>query len=360
MKKLLLTLTLALLLPQIASADLPFKDVPTDHWAYEDIEALYNRGVIDGKTEDHFGLNDQTTVAEFTKMLMGVVELDPQDHFIGANDNPAVRFEDWFFEYMTAAQNLNFFAFPFNNNQVEQRPNQPLTRMEAAGMMVMALQPESLYKSITVGRFRDLQVDSLERCYAIKLASYDIMRGYQERYLPFKPENQLTRAESAVVINRIYKSFFDSDPRFTDENEIIPGNGTVYEHCEAQRDYFLHTNSDFGFQLVFPSTWGNLQEQFLPGPEIVLSTQEDSNHRSLHLIPVEIAAEKGLPIGSEGQVNTFYGGFNDSYTIYLRTFDCPNAEPSCEVNEEVSQEVKEELEKITESFEAIEIKKSSI
>ncbi|MBO4898314.1 MAG: S-layer homology domain-containing protein [Clostridia bacterium] len=74
MKKLLgLVLAVCLLasvmvMPVMARADLPFKDVKKTDWFYDDVDSAWMMGLINGKTEDMFMPDDNMTYAEAVKL----------------------------------------------------------------------------------------------------------------------------------------------------------------------------------------------------------------------------------------------------------------------------------------------------
>lgn len=72
MKKLtalLLSLLLALSLFPVASADMQFTDLPTEHWAYANVQTLVAEGTIKGYEDGSFRPGGTVTRAEFVKMI---------------------------------------------------------------------------------------------------------------------------------------------------------------------------------------------------------------------------------------------------------------------------------------------------
>ncbi|MEX2372392.1 MAG: S-layer homology domain-containing protein, partial [Dehalococcoidia bacterium] len=54
-------------------------DVPADHWAYEEILALHQRGVITGHGDGTFGPDAVVLRSEFAKMMVLALDLSLAD-----------------------------------------------------------------------------------------------------------------------------------------------------------------------------------------------------------------------------------------------------------------------------------------
>lgn len=234
MRKFLLVLTLSISLFRPAFGAVPFLDVPQDHWAYADIEALYDRGDIEGKSAEVYDPNGEVTVAEWTKMLMNTLGLDTGDYFDGTGAATSFSSNQWFYNYVNAAVNLGFYRLTpltFDRENLEDYPNTSITRMEALGMIIMSLQPTDLVsEGGETSHFADLDQDEVQMCYALTALHYGIMYGYDEPGYPFRSENLLSRAEAAVMANRIYQLI--SDPAYSDEFHVGRDNYTVYSQCD--------------------------------------------------------------------------------------------------------------------------------
>lgn len=59
-----------------------FKDVPTNHWAFEFVEAAYREGIIQGTSKDTFGVNQKSTREQMAVMFvraLGITDADSQN-----------------------------------------------------------------------------------------------------------------------------------------------------------------------------------------------------------------------------------------------------------------------------------------
>lgn len=65
------------------TAELPakptFTDVPADHWAYKYVEAAYKKGIVKGKTDGTFGVNEKCTREQMATMFVQALGLSGTD-----------------------------------------------------------------------------------------------------------------------------------------------------------------------------------------------------------------------------------------------------------------------------------------
>ena len=65
-----------IMIPIYLTASMPFKDVPKDHWAYDAIQELAERGMIEGyegKASNYFKGNKSLTRYEFAQAIMKII-----------------------------------------------------------------------------------------------------------------------------------------------------------------------------------------------------------------------------------------------------------------------------------------------
>lgn len=77
-----------------------FKDVPSTHWAYEFVNLLSTKGIIDGVGYGLFDPNGKVTRAQFVKMLAGVLGVAPTETVSVFKDVPA---DAWYSGYVAWA-----------------------------------------------------------------------------------------------------------------------------------------------------------------------------------------------------------------------------------------------------------------
>lgn len=167
-----------------------FPDVSSDHWAKDAIDFLTNRGVINGRSDGSFGVNDPVTRAEAVTMIMrsfGWGDYSGQEN-PGYTDVPE---NHWAFDSIAAVYHMDIFK---PEGQFE--PNKKVTRAEMADMIVEAF---DIY-NIRGAHFTDLTRDHWAYNSILVLAGSRITSGYADG--TFRPEADVTRAEFAMFVSR--------------------------------------------------------------------------------------------------------------------------------------------------------------
>ncbi len=185
------------------STTVAFTDIQ-NHWAKLQIEYIAEKGIIRGKAEGIFAPEDNITRAEFTAMMVRLLQLENgQDILLPFLD---VAEKDWFYETVKSA---------FTSDLVKGKgdifdPNGLITREEMVALITRAASLKS--KSVPVDSleieqflspFKDKEEISdwarTETAIALKLG---LVRGTSPEL--FKPKANATRAEAAMVIYNLY------------------------------------------------------------------------------------------------------------------------------------------------------------
>ena len=174
----------------------PFEDI-ISHWSESDVCTLYTAGFVKGKSEKVYDPDNKVTRAEFLKLIMLEAGYDPANEsdlsITKYNDvNPG----DWYYDIVALADEYGFLWYPTNDNWL---PNEPITRGDAI-LQVIRIAKLTLRDFTTDdSSFTDFDVDSYQ-AYAIVLGEqYEIIGGYDDG--TFMPNNNITRAEAAVITN---------------------------------------------------------------------------------------------------------------------------------------------------------------
>lgn len=170
MKKILFPFMLSalLLFPTAGMAQTQFKDI-SNHWAATEIQVIYQKGYLKGISADQFSPDTQVTRAELAASLDRVFD----------------------FNYDRTTENRKF------------NPNQPVTRLEMAKAIQQAFKAKNLGVITTLmwPAFSDTSNLSQEDQNAISfIYNTGIMKG--RSYQHFNPQDPITRAELAVILNR--------------------------------------------------------------------------------------------------------------------------------------------------------------
>ncbi|MBP3361623.1 MAG: S-layer homology domain-containing protein [Clostridia bacterium] len=182
--------------PQITSV---FSDVPVNHWAFDSVKALYERNIINGKSEKLFAPDDYVTRAEAVKMIVtGISD--------GAAENTETDFVDvpkdsWEYEYVSAASALGIIK-GYDDGAFE--PDACITRQDLCVMIYRAMQQAGYEISSGVSGFTDGEKIADYAAEAVNsLASGKVISGMGDG--SFCPEQNATRAETAKIIYMVIK-----------------------------------------------------------------------------------------------------------------------------------------------------------
>ena len=183
----------------VSQAVKTFSDIE-NHWAKQDILSLAQRGVVNGVDNEHFMPDGSVTRAEFVKMLTAALCIDAVEYNDCFSD---VSSDDWFAGYAAAAAAEGIVS---GDDETNFMPQSLVTREQAAIMLVRAY--KRYYTVVTSGdidKFSDVDMvsewayDELRAAVGVGLIS-----GKSETELA--PQSETTRAEAAVMINRLVNS----------------------------------------------------------------------------------------------------------------------------------------------------------
>ena len=206
MKKSILTLGLAaslLMMPVAGFAQTPFTDIQ-GHWAVQEVEQVYQKGIMKGIAKDKYAPNQAVTRAEVAVCLDRIFDLN-YDHlgFI-KKPSPADYFDDvaagqWYSEAIIRAGLYDIF----NLDTRKFDPKRPATRLEVAVAIDKVFQAKKL--SVVTTEIWPVYEDTAglshdEQLTVAFMFNSGIMKGRSANR--FQPTAQITRAELAVVINR--------------------------------------------------------------------------------------------------------------------------------------------------------------
>ncbi|QSB11980.1 S-layer homology domain-containing protein [Lysinibacillus fusiformis] len=181
-----------------------FKDVPSTHTNYQDIEFLSSNGIIKGYSDNTFKPNGTVTNAQVAIMMARALEFptskvtNPGYKDVSEN-HPA-------YKEISTATNLGLFT-----KKQYFKPNDPITRGEMAQVLVNGF---NLSTSNITSPFSDVPSSYEYSKHISILYSLGITKGYENK--SFKPKNSLTRAEFSAFLNRVMQ--INNTTEMIDEN----------------------------------------------------------------------------------------------------------------------------------------------
>lgn len=195
-----------------SSSKLPFDDI-SNSYAQKEIVRLAGLNIINGTKVRTYEPRKPVTRAEFIAMIGRVLRLEPVDNAIASFTD--VRKKEWYYGWVQAGVNLGivdgvrpgFFE-----------PSQEISRQEAAALIVRAMKFKAgtTTSKLTFVDSDDIATWAIPYVYTIQKES--IMSGEGRKY---RPNDAITRQETAVVLDRILDSSFGVKVRSGQSASVI-------------------------------------------------------------------------------------------------------------------------------------------
>lgn len=256
-----------------------FNDI-AGHWAAEDIVYLYNKGIIDGLSDEEFAPEKKVTRAEFVKMISMIAQFAPTD------ENPFVDVspDDWYYEPVLKGYSSGII----NGYGKEFAPNKNITREEMAVIADRCM--EYMGKYSETGETDERMFSDQESLSewsvrsVIRMARAGVINGIGGAFVPGA---DTTRAQAAVVIKRISDIEKNTTPKYfssitlspdrdyftvdgvTEEIDVVPfyNNGLVYAALDDLAKYFeselTSDGKDFCIAQGEMKAYGNVESDIL-------------------------------------------------------------------------------------------------
>lgn len=175
------------------------------HWAEQDINTLYQKGLISGVTTFQFQPERPITRAEFAAIMLRALGEDPGSYMTGRfYDVPA---DTWYFNVVNKAAEIGIIS---GYSSTRFGPQDSITREQIAGIISRALQLKGKGISITSSRieaglagFADQRnISAWARSGVAFALENNIVMG--RTTTQFAPLETATRAEAAAMILRMH------------------------------------------------------------------------------------------------------------------------------------------------------------
>lgn len=180
--------------------DVKFADSERSPWASEAIQFLAARDIVRGVGEGQFNPAGSVTRAEFVQMLMNAVASDAKEAGTGSAFSDVTE-SAWYYESVAAAKQLGLVKGRADGSF---GANDRITRAEMAVLIHRAalLLKTELTQLDTTAAFQDQDaIAGFAREAAQAVQAAGLMQGTGGKFLP---DNTATRAESAVVVYRLF------------------------------------------------------------------------------------------------------------------------------------------------------------
>ena len=197
MKKRIISILMALvmalsLLPAGAlAAGLPFTDVKTSDWFYNDVKNAYDKGLINGKTATTFEPNSNLTYAEAVKLAACMNQRNATGMVTLVNGNP------WYATYVGYAQDNGIISKDYDWNAKATRAG--YMEIFANALPAANLKPVN---NVPDGAIPDVPMSHPQADAIYTLYRAGILQGSDSQH-SCKPNDNIKRSEVAAILTRM-------------------------------------------------------------------------------------------------------------------------------------------------------------
>lgn len=171
-----------------------FKDLEEASWAKEAIEFAHEKGWITGRTLNSFEPNSYLTRAEAVTIISRILELDT------TSSNEILYIDVNYHWAKNSINALTKTGLMEGYADKTFKPDKYVTREEMAKILYLLEAKLEVKGDI---KFSDVKETRWSYKYIIDMARKCIFKGYGDG--TFRPEKSITRAEIAVILERMYK-----------------------------------------------------------------------------------------------------------------------------------------------------------
>jgi hypothetical protein len=222
------------LLPTARAAS-PFSDI-AGHWAQGAIEELAGKGIINGMGDGTYNPNGAVTREQFIKLVVsvrGVSDGAATDTFY---DVPG---DSWSNPFVAEGLNRGLFSLSETDGHYF-APASPMDRDTVALWITRAV---GLGGTSDATTFADNNSITNKGAVAVAVAE-GLVTGYENN--TFRPRNTLTRAESAVLIQRLIAKDEELNSPVEEHSEIVLQDGVIKIEPAAGADKLVSSDEETG------------------------------------------------------------------------------------------------------------------
>ncbi len=228
MKKIISLIMVSLLVFSVSAFAADFKDMPND-WSTSALEAAVKNGLLTG-SDGYIKASDNMTRAEMAAIMVRACGATKEADISAFKD---VKESDWFYSSMAKAVAMG--AFKGSNGKLS--PQNPITRQEAFLVLSRVFGLDTNIDLSNDDKLAGFKDGNKVADWAKNGVGAITARGYvagNDGYI--KPLDNISRAEFAVVMDRLVKYYIDSP------DAEIPTDGNVMIRCAIEKIAGLKTD----------------------------------------------------------------------------------------------------------------------
>jgi len=206
------------------SNKLPFDDI-TNSYAQKEIVRLAGLNILNGTGARTFSPKKPVTRAEFITMIDRLLKLEPVDNTISSFTD--VGKNDWYYGWIQAGLNLGIVD---GVRPGVFEPQKQISRQEVAALIVRATKMKSGSTSSSLSFVDSNKIASWAIPYVYTIHKNSIMSGEGNK---FRPNDAMTRQETAVVLSRILDTAFGVKVSKNQQSAVIQ-MGWQYDSTTTQ------------------------------------------------------------------------------------------------------------------------------
>ena len=208
----LFSISTAVLAADIPQQDYPqrFWDVPKDHWAFNYIAELVNKGVLAGYEDGSFKPDSTVTRAEWAKIMVLAAGLPVNDNNVYFTDMG----NHWANAYVNTAKDYlaAYTDGTFKPDQAAVREDVTVSMVKLKGYDVSNVDYSYL------SQFTDVNsISNSLKAYVAVAVEKDLISGFDDG--TFRGQNTLTRAEAATLLWRAFQ--YGNDNKVVDTPDTL-------------------------------------------------------------------------------------------------------------------------------------------
>jgi hypothetical protein len=189
---------------QITSQSAPFFDTQS-HWGSDNVNFLYGRELVSGKSPEFFAPDDSLTRAEFLKILYGICDMEQKEEAVGETGFADILPSDWYAPYVVWGAKEGIVL---GIGDGKFAPNEAITREQVALILEKAaavFERELIQTSIEHEDFVDRSdISTWARDAVAHMKNAGIILGRENNQ--FNPLDTTTRAEGAAMLRRFIEN----------------------------------------------------------------------------------------------------------------------------------------------------------